>query len=398
MIRCATLVSYWRSVLQRLGNVFEDLEVAECAVGFNLGTLPAGRPYPVGFDFDDLPTPRRSGPSHTPAPWRGPLLRTPARAITDDGLIGPTLDHLLRHFSYRHTAPTIAAAVRQTAPQWSVNVAGASSEQQEEIGGPGAALRPSEAEVDRWVSRAITELGFTDIKGARAALKQDVIGPWDNPDFAWSVRGGVLARGAYSLTQLEAGANEEEEQDRYQAAVADGRRELRRDAFELAPTTAGQDAFVRVENTGRRTILRGEIAQISGVRESFAIPLKLRWSGTDTGDIELGQGEAGLLHLATGSLVNQVSRTKPSPVEWTLHGVGDEVVVHSADVKRSEDIFDREITVTVRVRRSDTDRTADLQLRLSLERHRPDERGVLDVRTAGPFPVRAVVVGKDSQV
>lgn len=47
----------------------------------------------------------------------------------------------------------------------------------------------------------------------------------------------------------------------------------------------------------------------------------------------------------------------PSPVEWTLHGVGDEVVVHSADVNRSEDVFDGEITVTVMVHRSETDRT-----------------------------------------
>lgn len=139
VIRCATLVSYWRHVLERVGNLFEDLSVAQCAVGFSLGTLPSGRPYPVGFDFEDLPIPVRSGPPHTPTPWRGPLLRSPVRSVTDDGLIGPTLDHLLRHFSYRHTRSTIERALLSAAPTWSVDVAGSRPEENTETASSEAA-------------------------------------------------------------------------------------------------------------------------------------------------------------------------------------------------------------------------------------------------------------------
>ena len=119
------LVSYWRAVLMTLRDLFLSLNVTSCALGLSLTTYPAGRPYPVEFDFSGLPAPLRSGEHATPPDWRSAWVHTPVASITEADLLGSALDQALRHFSYRHTSSTVEAALDGREHPWDPDTSGA---------------------------------------------------------------------------------------------------------------------------------------------------------------------------------------------------------------------------------------------------------------------------------
>jgi Fic family protein len=391
LIVCRALVAYWRTVLGGMSELFGELSVRECAVGMNLTTQPAGRPYPVGFDFGDLPTPVRSSAAHTPGAWRSALVRTPTAELASSGVINAALDHLLRHFSYRHTAETIAVVAGSRDEIWrpedpgsvAVELRGGASE-----AGPG----PREPDVETWVRGAVADLGFTEIDAARAALKQDVMGEFDNPDFDWRTEERLLLRGANSLTRLELEASWEVEALRYEEKVWEGRRGLRGDAFAVEVDAVGPEAFLRVLNEGPKARFRAELTKVTGLRETVRMPRRLQWADAGEAEMELARGESGVVGIAKGEVERESRLVARSPVKWTLHEVGGDAVVHLADVRSTDQVFDLDLELSVRVRRMDTGRIADVALKLGLRRHAADASGILDTRNWGPFPVRAEVV------
>jgi hypothetical protein len=125
-IRIAALVGYWRHALEAMRAFFESLHVNRCAVAMTIGTYPAARPYPAGFDFAPFPSPVRSGAGDVPTPWRSQWVQTPVVDLADEALLVSALDQVLRHFSYRHTASTIDAVLAAPPETWDVANNGAS--------------------------------------------------------------------------------------------------------------------------------------------------------------------------------------------------------------------------------------------------------------------------------
>ena len=119
------LVSYWRTVITTLRDLMLSLDVTSCALGMGLTTYPAGRPYPVGFDFDGLPPPVRSGQHETPPNWHSAWVQSPVARLTDVDILGAALDQALRHFSYRHTSSTVQGALEDIGQTWDPNGRGA---------------------------------------------------------------------------------------------------------------------------------------------------------------------------------------------------------------------------------------------------------------------------------
>jgi Fic family protein len=392
LIGCRALVAYWQTVLEGMGGLFNELSVKECAVGMNLTTYPAGRPYPVGFDFGDLPTPVRSSAAHTPGAWRSPFVRTPTAELASSGVISAALDHLLRHFSYRHTAETIAVVAGSRGDVWRPDEPG--SVAAEGRGGASeAGPGPREAYVEAWVRGAVADLGFTEIDAARGALKQDLMGVWDSPDFGWRTEGSLLLRGANGLTHLELDGRWEIEALRYEEKVWDGRRELRGDAFAIEVDAVGPEAFLRVRNDGPKSTFRGELMKVAGLHETVRTPRRFPWAHGGADEMELARGETGVLRLAKGEAESDVRRARSFPVKWKLNGAGGDDVVHLADVKGSDEVFERDLELGVRVHRMDTGRVADASLRLGLRRHEAEAGRTLDTQSWGPYPVRAEIVG-----
>jgi Fic family protein len=397
LIVCQALVAYWRTVLEGMSELFGELSVRECAVGMNLTTQPAGRPYPVGFDFGDLPTPVRSSAAHTPGAWRSAFVRTPTAELASSGVINAALDHLLRHFSYRHTAETIAVVAGSRGEIWRPEEPGSVAAERRggaSEAGPG----PREPDVEVWVRGAVADLGFTEIDAARGALKQDVMGELDSPDFGWRTEESLLIRGANGLTRLELDGRWEMEALRYEEKVWEGRRELRGDAFALDVDTVGPEAFLRVLNEGPKARFRTELTKVAGLRETVRTPRRLQWSDAGEAEMELARGESGVVRIAKGEMERESRLVARSPVKWTLHEVGGDGVVHLADIRSSDQVFDLDLELSVRVRRMDTGRIADVALKLGLRRHAADASGILDTRNWGPFPVRAEVVKPEQEL
>jgi hypothetical protein len=246
--------------------------------------------------------------------------------------------------------------------------------------------------VEAWVRGAVADLGFTEIDAARGALKQDVMGELDSPDFGWRTEESLLLRGANCLTRLELDGRWEVEALRYEEKVWEGRRELRGDAFALDVDTVGPEAFLRVLNEGPKARFRAELTKVAGLRETVRTPRRLQWSDAGEAEMELARAETGVVRIAKGEMERESHQVARFPVRWTLHEVGGDGVVHLADIRTSDQVFDQDLELSVTVRRMDTGRVADVALRLGLRRHAADASGILDTRNWGPFPVRAEVV------
>ena len=275
------LLSYWRAVLTTVRDLLLSLDVTSCAVSLSLTTYPAGRPYPVGFDFGDFPVPLRSGGPTTPPDWHSAWAHTAVASITEDTLFRVALDQILRQFSYRHTSATVNAAVGDHDQPWDANTSGAvavgpSSE------GAAPLLSPDPARLDTWVREAVEAEGFTFVENARQLLRQDIAGPSDTIDFAWTVQGEILWRGGRALTHLETSTNAETERLHYQGAVERGRRELRADAFTVTVQAVDSEVFLNVTNNGPNAGFGGQLTEASGIQRQLPTPITLRWR-----DIEL---------------------------------------------------------------------------------------------------------------
>jgi Fic family protein len=112
------LVVYWRHVLRNASRLAQELDFGQCVVGLNIQTLPSSRPYVVDIDFGELPRPTRSGAVESVPPWMATRMPVDAEGISDDALLRPALDQLLRSYSYRHTDATVSAAFNLATAAW----------------------------------------------------------------------------------------------------------------------------------------------------------------------------------------------------------------------------------------------------------------------------------------
>jgi Fic family protein len=134
------LVAFWRHVLGHAVPLCSELGISTCVLGLNVQTVPSGRPTIVDLDLTRVPRPTRSGAAESVPPWSAQRIRVDSVELSDDSVLRPAMDQLLRHFSYRHTAPTLDATFGTAGAAWD-----ASSVPSRILGRRGTRQQPSAA-------------------------------------------------------------------------------------------------------------------------------------------------------------------------------------------------------------------------------------------------------------